>query len=192
MVCLENRDHSVVFEIAPKYCILDSFVGYDGYSISSKGFLPVGIDIMVIWIKFAHPVHFSSLISKMSAFTLAISYLTTSNLPWHGRNIPGSCALLFFSASDFTFTTRHIHNWTLFLLWLSLFIPSGAICLLFSVAYWALLTCGVHLSVSYLFAFSYCSWGSQGKNAEVFCHSLLQWTVFCQNSPPWPVLFGWP
>ena len=32
-----NRDHSLVFEIAPKYCMLDSFVGYDGYSISSKG-----------------------------------------------------------------------------------------------------------------------------------------------------------
>ena len=31
---------------------------------------------------------------------------------------------------------------------------------------------------------SYCSWGSQGKNAEVVCHSLLQWTTFCQNSPP--------
>ena len=31
-----NRDHSVVFEIAPKYCILDSFVDYDGHSISSK------------------------------------------------------------------------------------------------------------------------------------------------------------
>ena len=30
-----NRNHSVVFEIASKYCILDSFVGYDGYSISS-------------------------------------------------------------------------------------------------------------------------------------------------------------
>ena len=28
------------------------------------------------------PVHFSSLIPKMSMFTLAISYLTTSNLPW--------------------------------------------------------------------------------------------------------------
>ena len=27
---------------------------------------------------------------------------------------------------------------------------------------------------SYLFAFSYCSWGSQGKNTEVVCHSLLQ------------------
>ena len=27
-----NRDHSVVFEIASKYCILDSFVDHDGYS----------------------------------------------------------------------------------------------------------------------------------------------------------------
>ena len=31
--------------------------------------------------------------------------------------------------------------------------------------------------------FSYYSWGSQGKNTEVVCHSLLQWTMFCQNSP---------
>ena len=43
-----NRDHSVVFEIACKYCISDSFVDYDGYSISSKGFLPAVVDIMVI------------------------------------------------------------------------------------------------------------------------------------------------
>ena len=35
----KRRDHSVIFEIASKYCILDSFVNYDGYSISSKGFL---------------------------------------------------------------------------------------------------------------------------------------------------------
>ena len=35
-----SRDHSVIFEIASKYCILDSFVDYDGYSISSKGFCP--------------------------------------------------------------------------------------------------------------------------------------------------------
>ena len=41
------------------------------------------------------------------------------------------------------------------------------------------------------FAFSYCSWGSQGKNTEVVCHSLLQWTTFCQNSP-WPICLGWP
>ena len=35
-----NRDHSVVFEIASKYCISDSFVDHDGYSISSKGRSP--------------------------------------------------------------------------------------------------------------------------------------------------------
>ena len=43
-----NRDHSVVFEIASKYCILDSFVDHDGHSISSEGFLPPVVDIMVI------------------------------------------------------------------------------------------------------------------------------------------------
>ena len=43
-----NRDHSVIFETASKYCISDSFVDYDGYSISSKGFLPTVVDIMVI------------------------------------------------------------------------------------------------------------------------------------------------
>ena len=53
MVCLGNRDYSVVFEIASMYCILDSFVDYDGYSISSKGFLPT-VDIMVTWVKFTH------------------------------------------------------------------------------------------------------------------------------------------
>ena len=41
-----NRDHFVVFEITSKYCILDSFVDYDGYSISSKGFLTKVVDIM--------------------------------------------------------------------------------------------------------------------------------------------------
>ena len=43
-----NRDHSVVFEIASKYCISDSSVDHDGYSISSEGFLPTVVDIMVI------------------------------------------------------------------------------------------------------------------------------------------------
>ena len=43
-----NRDHSFVFEIAPKYCVSDSFIDYEGYSISSKGFLPTVVDIMVI------------------------------------------------------------------------------------------------------------------------------------------------
>ena len=76
MVCLEtNRDHSVFFEIASKYCITDSFVDSHGYSIS-KGFLPTVADVILVI-----PVHFSALIPKMSVLTLAISFLTTSNLP---------------------------------------------------------------------------------------------------------------
>ena len=47
-----NRDHSVVYEIAPKYWILESFVDYEGYSISSKGFLSTVVDIMAICVKF--------------------------------------------------------------------------------------------------------------------------------------------
>ena len=82
MVCLnKNWDLSFLLEIAPKFFISDCFVDHEGYSISSKGLLPTLVDIMVIWIKFAIPIHFSSLIPKMSMLTLAIS-LTTSNLPW--------------------------------------------------------------------------------------------------------------
>ena len=33
------------------------------------------------------------------------------------------------------------------------------------------------------FAFSYCSWSSQGKNTEVACHPLLQLTTFCHDQP---------
>ena len=43
-----NRDHSIVLENASKYCISDSFILYDVYSISSKGFLSTVVDIMVI------------------------------------------------------------------------------------------------------------------------------------------------
>ena len=55
MVALEmSRDHSVVFEVASKYCISDSFFDHDGYSISSEGFLPTVVDIVVISVKFTH------------------------------------------------------------------------------------------------------------------------------------------
>ena len=44
-----NIDHSVVFETASKYCISNIVKkDYDGYFISSKGFLPTVVDIMVI------------------------------------------------------------------------------------------------------------------------------------------------
>ena len=47
-----NRDHPVIFEIASKYYILDSFVDCDDYSIYSDRFLPTVVDIMVICVKF--------------------------------------------------------------------------------------------------------------------------------------------
>ena len=43
-----NVDDSVIFKIAPRYCISDSFVDYEGYSIFSKGFLSIVAVIMAI------------------------------------------------------------------------------------------------------------------------------------------------
>ena len=130
----------------------------------------------------------------MSTFTLAISYLTTSNLPWF---------------MDLTFQVPRqycsLQHWTLLL---SPVTSTTGYCFCFGsipsfflelflhwspVAYWAPTDLGgVHLLVSYHIAFSYSSWGSQGKNTEVVCHSLFQWTTFCQTSPPWPAHLWWP
>ena len=72
----------------------------------------------------------------MSVFILAISFDHFQFALIHRPNIPGSYAVLLFTALDFTFITRHIHNWALFPLWLNLFIPSGAISLLLSSSIW--------------------------------------------------------
>ena len=57
----------------------------------------------------------------------------TSNLPWFMvLTIPGFYAIFFFTASDFTSITSHIHNWVLFFLCFHLFILSGVISPLFS------------------------------------------------------------
>ena len=60
-------------------------------------------------------------------FTLAIWFDHFQFALIHGPNIPGPCAILLFTASDFTSITSHIYNWVLFLLWLRLFILSGVI-----------------------------------------------------------------
>ena len=125
--------------------------------------------------------------------TLAISCLTTSNLPWF-LHLTFQVPVQYFSLQHWTllpspdtFTTGHrfcFGSTSSFLL--ELFLYSSLI------AYWALPTWGVHRSVSYTFACLYCSWGSQGKDAEVVHHSLLQWIMFCQNSPPCPSILGGP
>ena len=47
-------------------------------------------------------------------------------------DIPGSYAILLFTASDLASINSHIHNWVLFLLWLHPFILSGVISSLIS------------------------------------------------------------
>ena len=69
----------------------------------------------------------------MLMFTLAISCLTTSNLPWFVDltfQVPMQhCSL---QHRTFTSITSHIHIWALFSLWLHLSILSGVISPLFS------------------------------------------------------------
>ena len=43
-----------------------------------------------------------------------------------------------------------------------------------------------------IFAFSYWSWDSGGKNTGVVCRCLFKWFTFCQDSPWWPFRLGWP
>ena len=73
----------------------------------------------------------------MLTFTLAISFDHFQFALIHGPDIPGSYAILLFTASDLASLTSHIHSWVLFLLWLHPFILSGVIApLISSSTYW--------------------------------------------------------
>ena len=111
-----NRDHSIIFQIATRYFILDSFVDYEWYSIPSKRFLPIVIDIRFIWIKFAHssPFYFTdswNVNVHSSSFLFGHIQFTLIHIP----NIPGSYAVLFLkhwtllSSPDITTTGHCFH-----------------------------------------------------------------------------------
>ena len=110
----------------------------------------------------------------------------------HEPNIPGSYAILLFIASNLAsitvlFTTGCCFGFgSIPLFFLELFLHWSP------VTFWA----PTNLGSSSFSVLSFClfilSWGSLGKNTEVVCHSLLQWTTFCQTSPPWPGHLGWP
>ena len=126
------------------------------------------------------PVHFTSLIPKMSMFTLAISCLTSFSLTWfvdltfqvpmqycslQHRTLlpspvtatPGRC-LLFGSISSF---------------FVELFLYSSP------VADWTRTDLGSS-SFTVIFCYLFILFmGSQGKNTEVVSYSLLQWTTVC-------------
>ena len=112
----------------------------------------------------------------MSTFTLGISCLTASNLPWFMDlifQVPMQyCSLQHQTLllSPVTSTTRCCFYFGCIpSFFLELFLPSSP------VAYWAPTNLGSSSFSVLSFAFSCCSWGSQGKNTEVVCQSLLQW-----------------
>ena len=127
MVCLGNESKtSVIFDIDSSTAFR-TLIDYEGYSISSKGFSPTVVDTMVIWINSLIPAHFSSLILRQWCSLLPSPALPCPIYLDSWPNIPSFYAIVFFIASDFTFTTRHIHNWALFLLWPSCIILSRGI-----------------------------------------------------------------
>ena len=111
----------------------------------------------------------------MSTFTLAISCcLTTSNLLWFTDltfQVPMQyCSLQYWTLlpSPVTSTTGCCFCFgSVFSFFLELYLHWSP------VAYWAPADLGSSSFSVLCFAFSYCSWGSQGKNIEVVCYSLL-------------------
>ena len=130
----------------------------------------------------------------MSMFTLVISCLTTSNFPWF-MDLTFQVPVHYCYLQHQTLLLSPVTSTTgCFFALPHPFILSGVISpLIFNSilgTYWPgvfIFQCPI-----FFFPFSYCSWGSQGKNTEVVCQSLLQWTTFCQTSPPWPICLGWP
>ena len=112
-------------------------------------------------------------------FTLAISCLTTSSLPWF-MDLTLQVPMQYCSLQHRTLlsppvasTTGHLFHFgsaSSFLL--ELFLHSSP------VAYWTPPDLGGSSFIVISFCLSYYSWGSQGKNVEVACHSFLQWTMF--------------
>ena len=82
-----------------------------------------------------------------------------------------------FSPPDTCTTECHFH--------LGLFILFGAIIVTVlcssPIAQWTLPDLRCSSPVLYLFVFSYCSWGSWGKNTVVGCHFLLWWSTFVRT-----------
>ena len=89
-----------------------TLIDYEGYSISSKGLLPIVVDIVAIWIKFAHsdPFYFIDFLdARVHSCHLLLGHIQLTLI--HGPNIPGFYAILFFTALDFSFTPLCIHYW---------------------------------------------------------------------------------
>ena len=129
----------------------------------------------------------------MSTFTLAISCLTTSNLPWF-MDLTFQVPVQYCSLQHRTLLLSPVISTTgccfcfgsVPSFFLELFLHWSA------VAYWA----PTDLESSSFSVLSFClfilfmgfSWQEHWSGLL----SLLQWPTFCQTSPPWPIHLGWP
>ena len=114
-------------------------------------------------------------------FTLAISCLTMSHLPWFMgltfQDLMQYCSLqhqILPSSSDTSTTERHFGFGPSASFFLEVFL---IVLHSFPVVYWTpSYLGGAHLLVPYLFAFSYCSWASYDK--------ILEWFAIPSSSGP--------
>ena len=129
----------------------------------------------------------------MLTFTLAVSCLTTSNLPWF-MDLKFQVLVQYCSLQHRTFVLSPVTSTTGYCFCFSS-IPSFFVELILhwsSVAYWA----PTYPGSSPFSILSFCLFilfmGFSRQESDAVCHSLLQWTTFCQTSPPWPSHLGWP
>ena len=152
---------------------------------------------MVIWVKFTHLVHWF-LKCPCSLLPSPVWPLPICLDSWHSFM---TCHSYLTYQVPMQYCLQH---WTLLL---SPVTSTNECCFCFNSVssfflelflHWSPVTYWVptNLGSSSFSVLSFCLFilfmGSQGKNTEVVCHSLLQWTMFCQNSPPWPISLGWP
>ena len=112
----------------------------------------------------------------------------------HRPNIPGSYAILLFTASDFIYiTSRYIHNWASFLLWSIL---SGAISNcppLFPSSMLDIFQPGGLIFRHHIFCFFIMFMGFLGAwILEWFAIPSSSGSRFVRTQPLWPVHLGWP
>ena len=131
----------------------------------------------------------------MLMFTLAFSYLTASNLPWF-MDLTFQVPMQYCSLQHWTLLPLPVTSTTgccfcfgsVSSFFLVLFLHSSP------EAYWAPTDLGSSISVPYLFAFSYCSWGSQARILKWFAIPFSMDHILSELStmtyPSWVALHG--
>ena len=129
----------------------------------------------------------------MSTFTLVISCLTTSNLPWF-MDLTFQVLMQYCSLQHGTLLLSPVTSSTGYCFCFGS-IPSFFLELFLHwspVAYWAPTDLWSSSQYPTILPFHTVHGILKARILKWVCHSLLQWTTFCQTSPPWPAHLGWP